>query len=51
MPKAYDYIYKPPELLMHDPLYVFENYERVTFAKQEEEDLGRRRGKPGGTSV
>jgi hypothetical protein len=50
-PKAYDYIYKPPVLMMHDPLYVFENYERVTLKSLQEADLGRRRGKPGGSSV
>ena len=35
MPKAFDYINRPPEFLEHDPLYLFENYERVTLKSLE----------------
>ena len=35
VPKAFDYINRPPEFLEHDPLYLFENYERVTLKSLE----------------
>ncbi len=29
--RAYDYIFRPLQLEVHDPLFVVENYERVTL--------------------